>query len=454
MKLHKQLITASSLALLMMPLGQSFAQSNETPREWQARSVSEIAMELEYPNDNQVAYTVQFGDTLSAISQAMEIDLVTLAEVNGIVNPDLIYPGTVLTTTFNANQEAESLAIESPRKGQEDLLTEVDLVNEEVTYQGAQSASSQASAPAPVVAEVDEWVATEVEEDTVPETELQSRVSQVAESSQPLEEELATEDQASEEAIQVSAEEVSEWTTAEEAGETVVGLDQAGQAGQESQPALEDSNPTTDITADQPVLVEPEEPAAVQETSVETPELAQGAVLPTETSEEELVNEETPVEETPVAEEVPSETVEEELPADVEETVDSEVVTDEEVVDNSQAQPADPYANPENAGLSPEVAAYKEEVAAQYGVTSFSTYRPGDPGDHGRGKAVDFMVPESSAQGDAIAEYSINHMDEKGISYVIWKQQIYGDWDRTWTDMEDRGSVTANHYDHVHVSFN
>ena len=34
MKLHKQLITASSLALLMMPLGQSFAQSNETPREW------------------------------------------------------------------------------------------------------------------------------------------------------------------------------------------------------------------------------------------------------------------------------------------------------------------------------------------------------------------------------------------------------------------------------------
>ncbi len=35
--------------------------------------------------------------------------------------------------------------------------------------------------------------------------------------------------------------------------------------------------------------------------------------------------------------------------------------------------------------------------------------------------------------------------------YVIWRQR-YNDGSG-WDPMEDRGSITANHYDHVHVSF-
>ncbi|MCV7097646.1 hypothetical protein H7H99_21600, partial [Mycobacterium kubicae] len=38
-----------------------------------------------------------------------------------------------------------------------------------------------------------------------------------------------------------------------------------------------------------------------------------------------------------------------------------------------------------------------------------------------------------------------------GVTYVIW-QQRYNDGNG-WSTMENRGSPTANHMDHVHVSF-
>lgn len=114
----------------------------------------------------------------------------------------------------------------------------------------------------------------------------------------------------------------------------------------------------------------------------------------------------------------------------------------------------------DSSGLQPQVSAFKDEVAGIYGITSFSTYRAGDSGDHGKGLAVDFMVPDSSALGDQVAQYAISNMGAKNISYVIWKQRFYAPFDSiygpayTWNPMPDRGSATANHYDHVHVSFN
>ena len=92
-----------------------------------------------------------------------------------------------------------------------------------------------------------------------------------------------------------------------------------------------------------------------------------------------------------------------------------------------------------------------------FGITNFSTFRPGDPGDHGKGLAVDFMVYSNEQLGDAVAEYTLEQMKsgQSGISYVIWKQRIAGSWTGyQWQDMEDRGNITANHFDHVHVSFN
>ena len=69
------------------------------------------------------------------------------------------------------------------------------------------------------------------------------------------------------------------------------------------------------------------------------------------------------------------------------------------------------------------------------------------------------MVPTSSQLGDQVAQYAIDNMDRAGISYVIWKQQFYMSVDNmygpanTWNQMPDRGGDTANHYDHVHISF-
>ena len=203
---------------------------------------------------------------------------------------------------------------------------------------------------------------------------------------------------------------------------------------------------------------------------------------PTTTVEETTTAAEptTTVEETTTAAE-PTTTVEE-TTTTVEETTTTEATT--EAVTEAQSSPATYQAEPsqgasatytapaapdyatiaatksENAGLQPQTAAFKEEVANLFGITSFSGYRPGDPGDHGKGLAIDFMVPVSSALGDQIADYAIQNMASRGINYIIWKQRFYAPYDSkygpayTWNPMPDRGSVTENHYDHVHVSMN
>ncbi|WP_214370440.1 hypothetical protein [Pseudonocardia sp. H11422] len=73
----------------------------------------------------------------------------------------------------------------------------------------------------------------------------------------------------------------------------------------------------------------------------------------------------------------------------------------------------------------------------------------GNASDHPSGLALDFMM--RGAAGDRLAECALRNKDALGITYVIWKQRInYGSG---WEAMEDRGSETANHFDHVHISF-
>ena len=115
---------------------------------------------------------------------------------------------------------------------------------------------------------------------------------------------------------------------------------------------------------------------------------------------------------------------------------------------------------PNDPHLQPQAQAFRQEIAAKFGITNIGGYREGDPEDHGKGLAVDVMVPTSSELGDQVAQYAIDNMDRAGISYIIWKQQFYMPVDNiygpanTWNQMPDRGGDTANHYDHVHISFN
>jgi hypothetical protein len=76
-----------------------------------------------------------------------------------------------------------------------------------------------------------------------------------------------------------------------------------------------------------------------------------------------------------------------------------------------------------------------------------------DPHGHPSGRALDYMVLSNAALGDAVVQYHLAHWNELGVEYVIWQQKILTSPTGTWQQMEDRGSATANHFDHVHVNY-
>jgi len=83
-------------------------------------------------------------------------------------------------------------------------------------------------------------------------------------------------------------------------------------------------------------------------------------------------------------------------------------------------------------------------------ITTYGTWR-GD-GEHGQGRAIDIMV--SGETGWAIADFLRANYAALGIEYIIYSQNIWS-VERSgegWRGMSDRGSTTANHYDHVHVT--
>jgi len=367
--MKKRIILASTVALSLAPALGAKAQEIS----WTARSVEQIQNDVT-KNENKNSYTVQYGDTLSTIAEALGVDVTVLANLNKITNMDLIFPDTVLTTTVNEEEEVTEVEIQTPQT----------YASEEVTTATADLTTNQVT----------------VDEQTV----------QVEDLSQPIEE--------------------------------------------------------------APTATETEKPAEVAPSS--------------EVSETATVAEETPSTETSVAEETaettPAEAPVAETPADTRGTSATEetaatTATSDTATSTYQAEqsqtPSRTYSAPaapdyaglavaksENAGLQPQTAAFKEEIANLFGITSFSGYRPGDSGDHGKGLAIDFMVPVSSALGDQIAEYAVKNMASRGINYIIWKQRFYAPYDSkygpayTWNPMPDRGSVTENHYDHVHVSMN
>lgn len=102
-------------------------------------------------------------------------------------------------------------------------------------------------------------------------------------------------------------------------------------------------------------------------------------------------------------------------------------------------------------GIIPTAQALCSAVQTTFGPSSIGGYRP-SADEHGTGQAIDFMI-SSAAQGDAIAAYIQQHAAQYNVKYVIWSQR-YWPAGGSWSMMADRGSITANHYDHVHVTVN
>lgn len=108
---------------------------------------------------------------------------------------------------------------------------------------------------------------------------------------------------------------------------------------------------------------------------------------------------------------------------------------------------------PGMSGMSDNAVAVINEVKRSFPqLNDIGGYRAGDPGDHGTGHAVDVMC--GTADGDALAEHLQGMAGTLNIKYIIWKQRIWYPGGGGWEPMEDRGSATANHYDHVHISVN
>ena len=398
--MKKRILLASTVALSFAPVLAT--QAEEVA--WTARSVEQIQNDVT-KSENKTSYTIQYGDTLSTIAEALGVDVTVLANLNKISNIDLIFPETVLTTTVNDEEEVTEVEIQTPDtvQGGEGTTATADLTTNQVT----------------------------VDDQTV----------QVEDLTQPVEE---TEAQIEAVAPQVTEEAVTETTT------------------EASVPVAE---PVTEAVTE---VVAPVEESGVEATTeVATPAEGSAAETTTGVVAEVSAPVEEPVAETPVVEETT--TTEAPVTETVTETQSAPSTYQAEASQGSSATYAAPAApdyasiaasKSENAGLQPQTAAFKEEVANLFGITSFSGYRPGDSGDHGKGLAIDFMVPVSSALGDQIADYAIQNMASRGISYIIWKQRFYAPYDSkygpayTWNPMPDRGSVTENHYDHVHVSMN
>jgi hypothetical protein len=122
------------------------------------------------------------------------------------------------------------------------------------------------------------------------------------------------------------------------------------------------------------------------------------------------------------------------------------------------AKPAGPSGAPCASGSGVEggltsnaIAVHRAVCNAFPSVTSYGGVRGGG-GAHGAGRALDIMV--SGSTGDQIAAYVRANAGALGVSEVIWAQRIWTVQRSSegWRWMSDRGSATANHYDHVHVT--
>jgi hypothetical protein len=113
---------------------------------------------------------------------------------------------------------------------------------------------------------------------------------------------------------------------------------------------------------------------------------------------------------------------------------------------------------PEIGDVKPHVRDAANKVVANVpgaaGMTIGGTGHRPNKSDHPAGLGLDYMVGfNNKPLGDAISQFHMDHWDELGVKYIIWEQRIMTSPSSGWEPMEDRGSGTANHFDHPHVSY-
>ena len=398
MKLNKKMLLASTLALSVFAATQVQAEEANANQNWTPRSVEEVKADLANQGDT-TTYTVKSGDTLSTIAQAMGIDVNVLAKVNAIADVNVIYPDTVITATYDANHNATGVTIQAAVPSAPQAT--VDLSNNQVTVGDTTTSLDDIETPASSAAPAtDNRQAMPAPEAPASEGAQTSEVSDQAAATS----EVADQGQA-------------QSATAEQAT-PVADQGQGAQAA----PQANDQSASSEMPAASSEDNQSEAPAPASESHAQAAEA-------------------TPVEADSVQADQAPAAQEAEQPSATE-----------------QAAPQNAAVNTD--GLQPSAANFANDVANRYGTTDIYGVRQGDSGDHGSGNAVDVMTYNNTQLGQEVADYATSNMEANNISYVIYQQKFYAPTENkygpayTWNQMPDRGSDTANHMDHVHVSFN
>jgi hypothetical protein len=125
-----------------------------------------------------------------------------------------------------------------------------------------------------------------------------------------------------------------------------------------------------------------------------------------------------------------------------------------------------PTGMPSEQGQTPDALRVMRCIHSRWPqIRSLLGVRPGDPKDHGSGRAVDVMIPNyfspaGIALGTEIAEWARTNATALGVTYVIWREHLWSvaRADEGWRRCGDTASCytgpdpSAAHLDHVHIS--
>ncbi|MBW7813933.1 CHAP domain-containing protein [Streptococcus thermophilus] len=338
----------------------SHVHADETSH-WTARSVDQIKADISV-NDNQQTYTVQYGDTLGSIAEAMGIDVNVLANINEITNIDLIFPGTVLTTTYNADNQAVSVKVETPSSETSDtpVVAESNLTTNEVTVNGQSVVASDLSAPVETVS-LTATQAPAKEESTQVVSEVTEAIASAsdtpayADTEQPVADAIDHVTSSAEETLAEEEAPATETSAQAETTEVAAASEAASDAPAEQLAAASEAPESSEVPAEQLAAASeaPESSEAPAEQPAAAPESSEApAEQPAATSEA--------VSEAPAVSEVPAE----QLAAASEAPESSEVPAEQPAAapESSEAPAEQPAATSEAAPATSEAPA--EQLAA------------------------------------------------------------------------------------------
>ena len=335
LKLVAATIAVSASSMAINSAEAQVIGDNEASGTWTERSIVDVADSINKEISETGKYTIQWGDTLSVVAEALGLSVEEVTVLNQLENPDLIIAGSTLAfneehhqVTF-ANEDLGEEVTYSTETGEEVEPVETEEVIEEVVEPEVTEPMTEDGL---VLNTVEEWIAPETQEVEAAE-EVSEFTYETAEVTYP--ENLVTWE-----------EEVTEEVVAEET------------------PVVEEE--TTEVVEETPVVEEIVEEEIVEE--VEEPTYETDLTVPEETQPWEVVEEEEPVVEEPVY-----------VEPEVEEPVYEEPVVEEPVVEEPASGSIDYYSAslgsmPENAGLSESELAAKLEIRRRESTHNYDIY--------------------------------------------------------------------------------